>query len=139
MKAGGTVPAPAAAGEIVVQGEDLGAWVSAQRLGWDKLTGAQQWMCKHVLGIQPADEDEKPKPRRSQADKWATNYTAAKQFYEREGHLKVPRRHVERIVGEHQEEREVRLGAFVGNQRSRAATLSPERIEQPSAIGMRWK
>ncbi|MEU4932953.1 helicase associated domain-containing protein [Streptomyces yokosukanensis] len=26
----------------------------------------------------------------------------------------------------------------MGNQRSRAATLSPERVEQLSAIGMRW-
>ncbi|MEV6841812.1 helicase associated domain-containing protein [Streptomyces sp. NPDC051133] len=30
------------------------------------------------------------------------------------------------------------LGAWVSNQRSRAAALSPERIEQLSAIGMRW-
>ncbi|MFE2736768.1 helicase associated domain-containing protein, partial [Streptomyces sp. NPDC059349] len=40
--------------------------------------------------------------------------------------------------GEDQEEREFRLGAWVGNQRSRAETLSPERVEQLSAIGMRW-
>ncbi|MGW2426164.1 helicase associated domain-containing protein [Streptomyces sp. NPDC001709] len=33
---------------------------------------------------------------------------------------------------------ELRLGAWIGNQRSRAATLSPERVEQLSAIGMRW-
>ncbi|MFE7244394.1 helicase associated domain-containing protein [Streptomyces sp. NPDC057580] len=32
----------------------------------------------------------------------------------------------------------VRLGAWVGNQRSRAATLTPERIERLSVIGMRW-
>ncbi|MDN3247523.1 helicase associated domain-containing protein [Streptomyces mutabilis] len=32
----------------------------------------------------------------------------------------------------------LKLGAWIGNQRSRAATLSPERIEQLSAIGMRW-
>jgi hypothetical protein len=37
-----------------------------------------------------------------------------------------------------QEQREVRLGAWVGNQRSRAASLTPERVEQLSAIGMRW-
>ncbi|MFF3359772.1 hypothetical protein ACFYWN_46140 [Streptomyces sp. NPDC002917] len=39
------------------------------RLGWNKLTTAQQWMCEHVLGITPPDEDEKPKPRTSQAQK----------------------------------------------------------------------
>ncbi|MFF7977041.1 hypothetical protein [Streptomyces sp. NPDC007905] len=38
-----------------------------------------QWMCAHVLGIEPAAEDEKPKPRRTQADKWATNYATARQ------------------------------------------------------------
>ncbi|MFJ8363958.1 helicase associated domain-containing protein [Streptomyces sp. NPDC093984] len=96
------------------------------------------------------DEDEKPQPRRTQADKWALNYAAARQFYEREGHLRVPRKHIERIAvasgddsrdsesGEAQEEREIKLGAWISNQRSRAATLTPERIEQLSVIGMRW-
>jgi hypothetical protein len=141
---------PTSPGNVVHQGEDLGRWVKAQRLGWDNLTTVQQWMCENILGIQPATEDEKPKPRRTQADKWALNYKAARQYYEREGHLRVSRKHVERIAvasgrdsrdGEScgdQEEREIKLGAWVGNQRSRAATLSPERIEQLSAIGMRW-
>ncbi|GAA4759323.1 DEAD/DEAH box helicase [Streptomyces sanyensis] len=135
-EAGGTLPT--SPGDIVHQGEDLGRWVRAQRLGWDKLTTVQQWMCEQVLGIEPASEDEKPTPRRTQADKWALNYQAARQFYEREGHLQVPRKHVERIVGEDQEEREHKLGAWIGNQRSRAATLTPERMELLSAIGMRW-
>ncbi|MFF7414903.1 helicase associated domain-containing protein [Streptomyces lydicus] len=96
-------------------------------------------MCEQVLGIEPAAEDEKPPPRRTQADKWAMNFEAAKQFFEREGHLRVPRKHVERIVvGEDQEEREHKLGAWIGNQRSRAVALSPERVEQLSVIGMRW-
>jgi hypothetical protein len=49
-------------------------------------------LTERVLGIEPATEDEKPPPRRTQADKWAMNYEAAKQFYEREGHLQVPRK-----------------------------------------------
>ncbi|WP_435243585.1 Helicase associated domain protein [Streptomyces cucumeris] len=134
---------PTEAGEVVRQGEDLGRWVTSVRLGWDRLTTVQQWMCEQILGITPATEDEKPKPRRTQADKWAMHYEAARQFYEREGHLRVPRKHVERIVvgdgnGEDQEERELRLGAWIGNQRSRAATLSSERVEQLSKVGMRW-
>ncbi|MGC5543737.1 Helicase associated domain protein [Streptomyces griseus] len=135
-EAGGTLPT--SPGDVVHQGEDLGRWVRTQRLGWDNLTTVQQWMCEQVLGITPATEDEKPQPRRTQADKWALNYEAAKQFYEREGHLRVPRKHVERIVGEDQEERELRLGAWISNQRSRAAMLTPERAEQLSKIGMRW-
>ncbi|MEU7039232.1 Helicase associated domain protein [Streptomyces sp. NPDC046237] len=136
-EAGGELPTEP--GVVVHRGEDLGRWVRAQRLGWDKLTGVQQWMCEHILGITPADEDEKPKPRTSQAQKWAIHLTAAQQYYKREGHLRVPRKHTETIlVGEDQEERELRLGAWVSNQRSRAATLTPERIEQLSNIGMRW-
>ncbi|MFJ9675250.1 Helicase associated domain protein [Streptomyces sp. NPDC101221] len=130
---------PTEAGDVVRQGEDLGRWVQSVRLGWDQLTTVQQWMCEHVLGIEPATENEQPRPRRTQADKWAMNYQAARQFYEREGHLRVPRKHIERIAGgEDQEEREHKLGAWIGNQRSRAAALSPERVEQLSAIGMRW-
>ncbi|MFF7098238.1 hypothetical protein ACFY9A_38545 [Streptomyces rubradiris] len=41
-------------------------------------------------------------------------YEAARQFYEREGHLQVPRKHVERIVGEDQKEREHKLGPGSG-------------------------
>ncbi|MFJ3235935.1 Helicase associated domain protein [Streptomyces sp. NPDC086787] len=132
-------PLPASPGDVVHQGEDLGRWVRSVRLGWDNLTTVQQWMCEHILGIEPATEDEKPPPRRTQADKWNAHLAAARQFYEREAHLRVPRKHVERIVGgKDQEERELRLGAWISNQRSRAATLTPERVEQLSAIGMRW-
>ncbi|CAL9327445.1 hypothetical protein SUDANB2_00001 [Streptomyces sp. enrichment culture] len=145
LEAGGELPTEP--GEVVHQGEDLGRWVRSVGLGWDKLSTVQQWMCEQVLGIEPAAEDERPPLRRTQADKWAMNYEAAKQFFEREGHLRVPRKHVEWIAvggdvsggsGEKQEVRELGLGAWIGNQRSRAATLSPERVELLSAIGMRW-
>ncbi|MEU9126399.1 Helicase associated domain protein [Streptomyces sp. NPDC048506] len=136
LEQGGELPAEP--GDVVHQGEDLGRWVRAQRFGWDKLTGVQQWMLEQVLGIEPAGEDEKPKPRTSQADKWAANLAAAQQFYEREGHLKVPRKHVETVLADEGWELQFKLGAWVANQRSRATTLTPERMEQLSAIGMRW-
>ncbi|MFD9937855.1 Helicase associated domain protein [Streptomyces massasporeus] len=144
LEAGGTLPAEQ--GVVVHQGEDLGRWVRGVRYGFDKLTTVQQWMCQHILGIEPATHDEKPKPRTSQADKWAINYQAARQYYQREGHLRVPRKHIETILvddgdggsSEDQEQRELRLGAWISNQRSRAATLTPERVEQLSTIGMRW-
>ncbi|MFB7075227.1 helicase associated domain-containing protein, partial [Streptomyces sp. NPDC056290] len=153
LEAGGELPTES--GEVVHQGEDLGRWVRSVRLGWDKLTTVLQWMCVRILGIEAAGVDEKPPSRRTQAGKWAMNYAAAKQFYEREGHLRVPRKHIERIItggeqdrgrdGEHggcgseeAEQHHLRLGAWVSNQRSRAAALTPERVEQLSAIGMRW-
>ncbi|MFF3639478.1 Helicase associated domain protein [Streptomyces sp. NPDC002250] len=148
-------PLPTEPGAVVHQGEDLGRWVRTVRIGWDKLTGAQQWLCEHILRITPATDDEKPAPRISQADKWALNLAAATQYYQREGHLRVPRRHVETITtggeqdpgrdgehagrdGEEAEEHHLRLGAWISNQRSRAASLTPDRIEQLAAIGMRW-
>ncbi|MFF4038445.1 helicase associated domain-containing protein [Streptomyces sp. NPDC001816] len=151
LEADGTLPT--APGDVLHQGEDLGRWVHTQRLGFDELTAVQQWMCEHILGMTPAGEDEKPKPRRSQADKWSLNVAAARQYYQREGHLRVPRKHTEQIIvggggedgdgqdreqREEREEREIKLGAWINNQRSRAATLTTERIEQLSAIGMRW-
>lgn len=129
---------PTEAGEVLRQGEDLGRWVQSVRYGWDRLTGVQQWMCEQVLGIEPATEDEKPKARPTQADKWTANLTAARQFFEREGHLTVPRKHVETVFSEDGGELQFRLGAWVNNQRSRAATLTPERVEQLSKVGMRW-
>lgn len=135
---------PTRPGQVMAQGEDLGRWVQTVRTGWDKLTGAQQWMCEQVLGIEPATEDEKPRPRTSQVDKWAMHLAAARQFFEREGHLRVPRKHVETIVvaggiGQGEEERALKLGAWVGNQRSRASSLTPQRVEQLSKVGMRWQ
>jgi superfamily II DNA or RNA helicase len=139
LEEGGTLPT--SPGETVRQGEDLGRWVRAVRLNWDQLTTVQQWMCEHILGIRPADEDEKPKPRRTQADRWALHLAAARQYYQREGHLRVPRKHIERITvgsGQDHDEQAIRLGTWINNQRSRAATLSPERIEQLNAIAMQW-
>ena len=77
------------------------------------------------------------------------NLAAARQYDQRQGHLQVPGKHLETIViggegddgsiSQDQEEQQIKLGAWISNQRSRAATLSPERIEQLSAIGMRWE
>jgi len=140
LETGGALPT--SPGTVVHQGEDLGRWVRSVRHRWDNLTGVQQWMCQHILDIQPAAQDEKPPPRRSQADKWAMNYAAAKQFYQREGHLHVPRKHTETILigddGEDQEEHQLRLGAWINNQRNRADSLSPERIKQLTTIDIHW-
>ncbi|MGW1044764.1 Helicase associated domain protein [Streptomyces sp. NPDC002547] len=119
-------------GELVVQGEDLGAWAVAQRLGWDKLLPAQQWLLNTVLGLEPAGEDERP-AQRTQDDKWVINVAAARQFHTREGHLTVPRKHVEEVDGT-----AVRLGSFLDNTRRRAAKLTEQRRADLDQLGMRW-
>ncbi|MFJ2241910.1 hypothetical protein [Streptomyces sp. NPDC087859] len=105
MKAGGVLPA--GAGEVVVQGEDLGAWIVGQRVGWDKLVPVQQYLLE-TIGVEPAGEGETLVPvRRSQGDRWATNLAAARQFHAREGHLQPARKHVETVDGE-----EIKLGSL---------------------------
>ncbi|MGR4878532.1 Helicase associated domain protein [Streptomyces sp. LARHCF249] len=131
LDAGGRLPL--APGEVVVQGEDLGGWVRAQRLNWERLSWAQRWLLEHTLGVTRAPEDERPRPRRSHAEAWADHLEAAEQFHLREKHLRVPRTHVE-LYGD----QEYRLGAWIANQRSRAASLTPERVAALTALGMRW-
>jgi hypothetical protein len=121
------------AGEVLVQGQDLGAWTMAQRVGWDKLTPAQQWMLDRVLGLEPADEAEQPTARRTQADRWAGHLGAARQFHAHEGHLSVPRKHVEDVGGV-----PVKLGGVLDNTRRWASKLSLERRAELDALGMRW-
>ncbi|MFE1341563.1 Helicase associated domain protein [Streptomyces sp. NPDC058733] len=132
MQAGGALPQ--AAGEVIVQGEDLGAWARAQRAGWDKLLPAQQWLLESVLGLEPLPEEEAAQPvRRSQNERWAANLAAARQYHAREGHLNVPRKAIEVVDGT-----EIKLGAFVDNARRRAERLAPERRAELDVLDMRW-
>ncbi|MEV6133153.1 Helicase associated domain protein [Streptomyces violaceusniger] len=125
VKAGHTLSDKA--GTATVDGEDLGKWVASQRAGFTTLATTQQWMLTSVLGITPAPV------KRTRAQMWAQNLAAATQYHEREGHLEVPRSHTEHVDGE-----TVRLGAWVSQQRAKAAKLPPERVEALSALGMRW-
>ena len=147
LAAGGTLPQ--AAGEAVVQGEDLGRWVQAQRHGWEQLGTAQAWLLEHVLGVEPAAADERP-VRRTQDDKWRLNVAAARRFHAREGHLSVARGHVEHVpaksAGPAATGREitpegtvpVSLGMWLANTRRRVDKLTAERRRDLDALGMRW-
>ncbi|MEV1026941.1 Helicase associated domain protein [Streptomyces sp. NPDC050264] len=147
LDAGGTLPREA--GALVVQGEDLGAWVHAQRLGWDRLGPAQQWLLESVLGVAEAGEEERP-VRRTQDDKWNLNLNAARRFHTREGHLNVPRKHVEVVPVDKAGRRgatgaeaaedgaPVALGMFLANTRRRADKLTPPRRADLDQLGMRW-
>ncbi|MEE1807797.1 helicase associated domain-containing protein [Streptomyces sp. BE133] len=144
VQAGGTLPG--AAGDVVVQGEDLGRWVNAQRFGWEQLLPVQQWILENTLKITPAEEDERP-AKQTQDAKWAVNLTAARQFHAREGHLRVPRKHVEELDAEavptgRQDGADavvvVKLGTWLGNARKRATKLPEQRRTDLDQLGMRW-
>ncbi|MFE5030162.1 helicase associated domain-containing protein, partial [Streptomyces sp. NPDC056656] len=101
-----------------------------------------------VLDVEEAGEDERP-VRRTQDDKWNLNLTAARRFHEREGHLQVPRKHVEVVpvaeagrstVGAALEGDSVpvALGMFLANTRRRANKLTKQRRMDLDALDMRW-
>ncbi|GHD20263.1 helicase [Streptomyces finlayi] len=146
LEHGGSMPMEA--GEVVVQGEDLGRWVQGCRFGWDALLPAQQWLLENALGLEPAQESERP-VKRTPDHLWAINLRAAKAFHAREGHLQVPRKHVESVEShdgsggaqgdaDGLEVVDVKLGMVLDNIRKRADKLSDERRAELNALGMRW-
>ncbi|WP_223268230.1 helicase associated domain-containing protein [Streptosporangium nondiastaticum] len=127
---------------MIVQGEDLGRWVTACRLDWDSLLPVQQWLLENVLSLTPAEEAERP-VKRTQEDKWALNLAAARQYHAREGHLNVPRKHIEYVEPEGrptagEELVVVKLGMALDNIRKRADKLTEQRRADLDALGMRW-
>ncbi|MGW3168277.1 helicase associated domain-containing protein [Streptomyces sp. NPDC001142] len=147
VRAGGELPA--AAGSVVVQGEDLGRWVAAQRdqEQWERLVPAQRLLLES-LGIEPAGKGEAGRPvLRGQDAKWAANLAAARQFHAREAHLRVPRKHIEHLAAETVPSGrqngadgvvEVKLGTWLDNVRKRADKLTEQRRADLDALGMRW-
>ncbi|MCX4869713.1 helicase associated domain-containing protein (plasmid) [Streptomyces sp. NBC_00257] len=144
VQAGGTLPETV--GDVVVQGEDLGRWVTAQRFGWEQLLPVQQWILENTLKLAPAEEDERP-VKQTQDTMWALNLTAARQFHTGEGHLRVPRKHIERLeMGTVPAGRQgsvdggvvVKLGTWLDNVRKRAAKLPEQRRADLNQLDMRW-
>ncbi|MFI5774940.1 helicase associated domain-containing protein [Streptomyces sp. NPDC051658] len=144
VQAGETLPT--ADGDGVVQGEDLGRWVTAQRFGWEQLLPVQQWILEDTLKVTPAEEDERP-VKQTQDGKWAVNLAAARAFFAREGHLRVPRKHVEELdAGTVPAGRQngadgpvvVKLGMWLDNVRNRAGKLPKQRRADLDQLGMRW-
>ncbi|MFD5815606.1 helicase associated domain-containing protein [Streptomyces sp. NPDC127038] len=77
--------------------------------------------------------------RRTQADRWTIHLAAARQFHAREGHLHIPRKHIEELAEEEgRSGTSVRLGGWLDNTRRRADKLSLGRRAELDELGMRW-
>ncbi|MFE7111994.1 helicase associated domain-containing protein [Streptomyces sp. NPDC057575] len=143
LQNGGTLPV--AAGKVIVQGEDLGGWGAAQRFGWEQLLPARQWLLENVLGIEPAGgraagEADTGRHVGGQPGR-------ARQFHAREGHLRVPRKHVEQerteagLAGRQEGDDgvvAVEFGTWLDNVHKRADRLTGQRRADLDALGMRW-
>ncbi|MGQ4450960.1 Helicase associated domain protein [Streptomyces griseus] len=116
----------------MIAGEDVGAWLAHQRANWDTLHEEQRRLLTE-LGVTPSGGGVQSAPPLTQDHNFARNLAAAAAYAQREGHLNVPRRHIEITDGT-----EIKLGIWISNQRSRRARLHPQRIDALNALGMRW-
>ncbi len=88
------------------------------------------------LGLQPASPAERP-AKLTAGDEWALNLRAARQFHDREGHLRPSRKHIERLDVDGQPV-DIKLGLFLDNTRRRADKLTAERRADLDHLHMRW-
>jgi len=110
-----------------------GEWLTAQRTRIDDLHPEQRRLLKE-LGLDVPDApavspQDSPLPARERA--FQQQLAAARAFRDREGHLKVPQRHIEEINGE-----QVRLGQWLSNLGRRRSGLSPQRQAALAELGL---
>ena len=100
-------------------GLNLGKWVNKQRTKKDTMS-PERVARLDQLGFRwdPHDED------------WEANFAALERFKQHVGHCRVPRPH--QVDG-------LNLGSWVGTQRAKKDTLSPEQIARLNALGFVWK
>jgi uncharacterized protein (UPF0303 family) len=100
-------------------GFTLGSWVKTQR----KTKATMSSACRQQLDAIGFSWDS---PHDSS---WEHGFNYLKSYKEREGHCRVPRLHIE--TGFH-------LGSWVGSQRAKNDTLSPERRRRLDDLGFIW-
>ncbi|OWA14781.1 DEAD/DEAH box helicase [Streptomyces sp. CS057] len=127
----------------MVNGLDVGAWLAAQRDGWERLAAGQRERLVQ-LGVRPPEEPaveapgERARPRRAaggaRAGAFERGVAALAQYVEREGTVVVQRSWSEELP----DGMSVRLGVWLSNTRTRRAGLSAEQLERLAALGVEW-
>ena len=122
---------------FTVHGMDIGKWLAKQRTPavWQALAEGQRERLEQ-LGIVPlAPEPEEPaKPSMTPLSAFERGVAALAQYKAREGSVKVPRAHVERL----EDGTEVKLGVFLSNSKSRRAKLGTDKLATLANLGLEW-
>ncbi|MCZ0982949.1 Helicase associated domain protein [Streptomyces diastatochromogenes] len=122
---------------VTVHGMDIGKWLDKQRWPevWAVLSDGQRERLE-AFGIVPhAPEPEaSPEPSTVPVSAFERGVAALAQYKTREGHLRVPRGHVERL----EDGTEVKLGVFLSNTKSRRAKLTPDKLTTLANLGLEW-
>lgn len=120
---------------FTVHGMDIGKWLAKQRRSevWQALHDGQRERLQQ-LGITPiAPELEAPvKPSTAPLSAFERGVAALTQYKTREGHVTVPRGHVEQL----EDGTEVRLGVWRSNMRSRRDSLPDTRRQLLTDLGL---
>ncbi|MFD8251315.1 DEAD/DEAH box helicase [Streptomyces werraensis] len=122
---------------VTVHGMDIGKWLARQRKPevWQALHDGQRERLEQ-LGITPlAPAPEEPaKPPTTPLSAFERGIAALTQYKTREGTVKVPRAHVERL----EDGTDVKLGVFLSNTKSRRAKLTTDKLRALADLGLEW-
>ncbi|MGW7731065.1 helicase associated domain-containing protein, partial [Streptomyces canus] len=124
---------------FTIHGMDIGKWLAKQRTRsvWEALAAGQRERLEQ-LGITPptpALELEAPaKPPTTPVSAFEKGVAALTQYKTREGHLTVPRGHVEALP----DGTEVRLGVWTMNQKTRRTKLGDDKLAALATLGLEW-
>lgn len=122
---------------VTVHGMDVGKWLARQRehAVWQALLPQQRERLEQ-LGITAlaAPKDAPAKARGGAGSAFERGVEALRQYRLQEGHLTVPRIHVETLPDGTQ----VKLGVFLSNTKTRRAKLTEERRKILAGLGLDW-
>lgn len=120
---------------VTLGDQDVGAWLKAQREGWEQLSDGQRERLSG-LGVTPLPAPEEPpaKARKGALGAFERGVAALAQYKARTGSVKAPRAHTERL----EDGTEVRLGVFLSNTKSRRAKLTAEQRAALVGLGVEW-
>ncbi|MFJ6752072.1 helicase associated domain-containing protein [Streptomyces sp. NPDC091266] len=123
---------------VTVNGQDIGTWLHTQRTGWEQLNYGQRERLAE-LGVEPLPASEAPATAKAAkgSSAFERGVAALAQYKDREGHVTVPRAHVETVVVDDQEHT-VKLGVFLSNTKTRRAKLTPDRLQRLANLGLEW-
>jgi hypothetical protein len=126
---------------VTVRGEEAGRWLARQRERsvWVKLSDGQREKLTGI-GVEPlpAPAPEKAvKARTGASGAFERGIAALRKYKAREGHLTVPRGHVE-VLEAATGEASVKLGVWLSNTKSRRAKLTTDQLAQLSELGFHW-
>ncbi|MFE1908468.1 helicase associated domain-containing protein [Streptomyces gardneri] len=122
---------------VTVHGMDIGKWLDKQRKPevWAALSDGQRERLEAIGVVPHTPEMKEPaKPSTTPGSAFEKGVAALTQYLAREGHLTVPRGHVERL----EDGTEVKLGVFLSNSKTRRAKLSPDKLQALAALGLDW-